>query len=163
MTQSKNGGRSLDGVRILVVEDDPLLLLDLESTLAGAGAVVVGLCQTLDEALRRSDPVDFAVAVLDFRLGDETASPVARRLEDEGVPFVFYTGQTRNEPSLAEWRDRPIVEKPSPPHALIRARQGGAALIGVGAILPVRLFCARPAARRSRRARGARRASSGRG
>jgi DNA-binding NtrC family response regulator len=121
MTKWSNGGRSLDGVRVLIVEDDPLLLLDLESTLAGAGAVVVGLCQTLDEALRRSNPLDFAVAVLDFRLGDETASPVARRLEDRGVPFVFYTGQARHEPSLAEWRHCPIVEKPSPPQTLISA------------------------------------------
>lgn len=124
MTKSKNGGISLDGVRVLIVEDDPLLLLDLELTLAGAGAVVVGLCQTVDEALRRSNPInpiDFAVAVLDFRLGDETASAVAHCLEDRGVPFVFYTGQARHEPNLAEWRDSPIVEKPSPPHALISA------------------------------------------
>ncbi len=83
--------------------------------------MVVGLCQTLDEALRRSNPVDFAVAVLDFRLGEETASPVARRLEDQGVPFVFYTGQARQEASLTEWRHCPIVEKPSPPHALVSA------------------------------------------
>jgi DNA-binding response OmpR family regulator len=121
MTQSKNGKRCLDGVRVLVVEDDPLLLLDLELTLAGAGAEVVGLCQTLQEALRRSNPIDFSVAVLDFRLGAETASPVARRLADNGVPFVIYTGQARDEPSLAEWRHCSIVEKPSPPHALISA------------------------------------------
>ena len=121
MTQAKNGGKTLEGVRVLVVEDDPLLLLDLELTLSGAGAVVVGLCQTLDEALRRSNPIDFAVAVLDFRLGEEIASPVARRLEDHGVPFVFYTGHARQEASLAEWRHCPIVEKPSPPHALIGA------------------------------------------
>ncbi len=121
MTQSKNETRCLDGVRVLVVEDDPLLLLDLEQTLAGAGAEVVGLCQTLQEALRRSDPIDFSVAVLDFRLGAETASPVARRLEDLGVPFVFYTGQARLEPSLAEWRHCSIVEKPSPPQTLISA------------------------------------------
>ena len=124
MTESKNGGISLDGVRVLIVEDDPLLLLDLELTLAGAGAVVVGLCKTLDEALRRSNPInpiDFAVAVLDFRLGDQTVSAVAHCLEDRGVPFVFYTGQARHEPSLAEWRHRPIVEKPSPPHALVCA------------------------------------------
>jgi DNA-binding NtrC family response regulator len=121
LIQSNKDGKCLDGVRVLIVEDDPLLLLDLELTLSGAGAVVVGLCQTLDEALKRSRPIDFAVAVLDFRLGDETALPVARRLEDEGVPFVFYTGQTRHESSLAEWRHCPIVEKPSPPDALIRA------------------------------------------
>jgi len=121
MTQSTNGKRCLDGVRVLVVEDDPLLLLDLELTLAGAGAKVVGLCQTLQEALRRSNPIDFSVAVLDFRLGAETASPVARRLADNGVPFVIYTGQARHDPSLAEWRHCAIVEKSSPPHVLISA------------------------------------------
>ena len=121
LTQQKSGGKCLDGVRVLIVEDDPLLLLDLELILAGAGAMVVGLCQTLEDALRRAFPVDFAIAVLDFRLGDETASAVARRLEDQGVPFVFYTGQGRYEPSLAEWGHRPIVEKPSTPQALVRA------------------------------------------
>lgn len=120
MDQAKNGVRALDGVRVLVVEDDPLLLLDLELTLSSAGAVVVGMCQTLDEALRRLDPEDFAVAVLDFRLGEENASPVARRLEDRGVPFVFYTGQARQE-ALTEWRHCPIVEKPSAPHELVGA------------------------------------------
>ncbi len=74
-----------------------------------------------DEALKRATPVDFAVAVLDFRLGEETAAPVARRLEDLGVPFVFYTGQARQESSLDEWRHCPIVEKPSAPSTLIHA------------------------------------------
>ncbi len=121
MIQSRNEPECLGGVRVLVVEDDPFLLMDLESTLGGAGAVVVGLCRTLEEALRCSDPADFSVAVLDYRLGAETASPVARRLVDQGVPFLFYTGQARDEPGLGEWVDYSIVEKPSPPHALIAA------------------------------------------
>ena len=121
MTRSADDGGCLGGVRVLVVEDDPLLLMDLESTLAGAGAHVVGLCRTLDDALRCSDPADFSVAVLDFRLGAETVSPVARRLVDQGVPFVFYTGQARHEPGLREWKDCAIVEKPSPPRTLISA------------------------------------------
>jgi len=121
MTQSTDDRECLGGVRVLVVEDDPFLLMDLESTLVGAGAVVVGLCRTLEEALRCSDPADFSVAVLDFRLGAETASPVARRLVEQGVPFVFYTGQARHEPSLAEWADCSIVEKPSSPRTLISA------------------------------------------
>jgi DNA-binding response OmpR family regulator len=124
MTQTENGSQSLAGVRVLIVEDDPLLLLDLELTLSGAGAEVVGLCQTLQEALRRSDPVDFSVAVLDFRLGSENISPVARRLASQGVPFVFYTGQPPQDSSLAEWRHCSIVEKPSPPHAVISAVKG---------------------------------------
>jgi DNA-binding NtrC family response regulator len=121
MSMSSSKRNSLSGVRVLVVEDDPLLLMDLEETLEGAGAVVVGLCQTLREAIRRSDVADFSVAVLDFRLGSETISPVARRLVNRGVPFVLYTGQSRHEPGLAEWRHCSIVEKPAPSPILISA------------------------------------------
>jgi DNA-binding response OmpR family regulator len=111
----------LSGVRVLVVEDDSLLALDLEATLVEAGAVVVGLCRTLNEAMLRVDASDFAVAILDFSLGTETVSPVARRLVNRGVPFVLHTGKSRHEPSLAEWKDCSIVEKPASPRALVSA------------------------------------------
>ena len=121
MIQNANAYNSLDGVRVLVVEDDPLLAMDLEATLAEAGAVVVDLCRTLDQALARAGADDFAIAVLDFSLGAETASPVARRLVNRGVPFVLYTGKPRNEPNLAEWSDRLIIEKPASARALVSA------------------------------------------
>jgi len=90
-------------------------------TLVDAGAVVVGVCQTLDEAMARANVDDFAVAVLDFSLGSDTASPLARRLVRRGVPFILHTGKSRREPSLAEWRDWPIVEKPAPSRVLVSA------------------------------------------
>jgi DNA-binding response OmpR family regulator len=121
MVQSMNHNDPLSGVRVLVVEDDSLLAMDLHDTLVDAGAVVVGVCQTLGEAMARADADDFAVAVLDFSLGPDTASPLARRLVHRGVPFIFYTGKSRREPSLAEWRDCPIVEKPAPPGVLVSA------------------------------------------
>jgi DNA-binding response OmpR family regulator len=121
MDQLTNHHEQLTGVRVLVIEDDSLLAMDLAATLVEAGAVVVGLCQTLDEAMRRADAADFAVAVLDFGLGSETVSPVARRLVNRGVPFVFYTGKSRHEPGLAEWRDCSIVEKPASPRTLVSA------------------------------------------
>jgi DNA-binding response OmpR family regulator len=111
----------LSGVRVLVVEDDSLLALDLEATLVEAGAVVVDLCRTVDEAMLRADAGDLAVAILDFGLGSETVSPVARRLLDQGVPFVLYTGKSRHEPSLAEWRDCSILEKPASSRELVSA------------------------------------------
>jgi hypothetical protein len=95
--------------------------MDLQDTLVDAGAVVVGVCQTLDAAMARANVGDFAVAVLDFSLGVDTASPLARRLVHRGVPFVLYTGKSRREPSLAEWRDWPIVEKPAPSRVLVSA------------------------------------------
>lgn len=119
MAQMKPNG--LAGVRILIVEDDPLLLIDLESTLTEAGAVVTGLCQTLEEALARLDTNDFSVAVLDFRLGSENVSPVARKLLNRGVPFVLYTGQTTDDAGLTEWRECAIVEKPASPRVLVSA------------------------------------------
>jgi CheY-like chemotaxis protein len=121
MVQSTNDRDQLSGVRVLVVEDDPLLAMDLDATLAQAGAVVVGPCQTLDEALLRADAGDFAVAVLDFGLGSESVSPVARRLVKRGVPFVLYTGRSRHEPSMAEWSGCSIVEKPASMRALVSA------------------------------------------
>ena len=121
MVESMNDTDQLSGVRVLVVEDDALMAMDLEATLAEAGAVIVGLCQTLDAAIARADADDFAVAVLDFGLGSETASPVARRLANRGVPFILYTGKSRHEPSLAEWRACPIVEKPASSRALVSA------------------------------------------
>jgi DNA-binding response OmpR family regulator len=121
MVQPMNDNNLLSGVRVLVVEDDSLLAMDLQDTLVEAGAVVVGVCQTLDEAMTRANIDDFSVAVLDFSLGLDTASPVARRLVCRGVPFILYTGKSRREPSLAEWRDCPIVEKPAPPRVLVSA------------------------------------------
>jgi DNA-binding response OmpR family regulator len=120
MAQSTNDDHPLSGVRVLIVEDDPLMAMDLEDTLAEAGAVVVGLCRTLDEAMARATVDDFAVAVLDFSLGPDTASPVARRLVRRGIPFVLYTGKSSRDPSLGEWAC-PIVEKPASPRALVSA------------------------------------------
>jgi DNA-binding response OmpR family regulator len=120
MVHSANDHRPLSEVRVLVVEDDPLMAMDLEDTLADAGAVVVDLCRTLDEAMARANGDDFAVAVLDFGLGTDTASPVARRLVRRGVPFILYTGKSSGDPSLAEWAC-PIVQKPASPRELVSA------------------------------------------
>jgi DNA-binding response OmpR family regulator len=120
MVQATNDN-PLSGVRVLVVEDDTLLAMDLKETLVDAGAIVVDVCQTLDEGMSRANDDDFAVAVLDFSLGPNTVSPLARRLVRRGLPFILYTGKARGEPSLAEWSDRPIVEKPAPSRVLVSA------------------------------------------
>ena len=69
MIQNANAYNSLDGVRVLVVEDDPLLAMDLEATLIGVGAVVVDLCRTLDQALARAGATisrsPFSISVLE--------------------------------------------------------------------------------------------------
>src|SRR5258707_14181100 len=82
---SMNDNHPLSGVTVLVVEDDLLLAMDIEETLGGLGAVVVDVCHTLDEAMARAEADDFAVAVLDFSLGSDSVTPLARRLARRNV------------------------------------------------------------------------------
>src|SRR3984957_18057803 len=117
MVHSTNDNIPLSGVTVLVVEDDLFLAMDMEDTLAGMGAAVVAVCHTLDEAMVWAEADDFAVAVLDFSLGSDSVTPLARR----NVPFILHTGMSRSEPSLMEWRDSLIVEKPASPHTLAAA------------------------------------------
>jgi len=121
MGRSMNDNSPLRGVTALIVEDDLILAMDLEATLEAAGAIVVEVCHTLGAAMARADADDFAVAILDFGLGAHSAAPLARRLARRGAPFILYTGMPRGDPSLMEWRDYPIVEKPAPAHALVSA------------------------------------------
>jgi CheY-like chemotaxis protein len=84
----------LAGRRILLVEDEPLVALDVEETLRGLGCQVVGPAATLAEALRLVEgaaPLPDA-AVLDVNLGGQAAFPVADLLVRQGVPVVFATG-----------------------------------------------------------------------
>jgi DNA-binding response OmpR family regulator len=121
MGHSMNDNYPLSGVTMLLVEDDLLLAMDIEDTLAGMGAVVVDVCHTLDEAMALADVSDFAVAVLDFSLGSDSVAPFARRLARRNVPFILHTGMSRSEPSLMEWRDSIIVEKPASRQTLVTA------------------------------------------
>ena len=121
MVHSMNDNNPLSGVTVLVVEDDLLLAMALEDTLVGMGAIVVDACRALDEAMARADADDFAVAVLDFSLGSDSVTPLARRLARRNMPFILHTGMSRSEPSLTEWRDFPIVEKAASPHTLAAA------------------------------------------
>jgi DNA-binding response OmpR family regulator len=121
MAHSVNDNNPLRGVTVLVVEDDLFLAMALEDTLVGMGAVVLDVCHTLDQAMAWADADDFEVAVLDFSLGPNSVTPLARRLARRSVPFIFHTGMSRSEPSLMEWRDFQIVEKPASPHTLAAA------------------------------------------
>jgi DNA-binding NtrC family response regulator len=106
--------RVLEGARLLVVEDEIIILLELEAVLLDAGAAV-RLCGTVAQALYLVNHEEaFAAAVLDIRVGQSDIAPVARALERRGIPFVFYTGQTQFEPVRAQWPTCPIVTKPAP-------------------------------------------------
>ena len=77
---------------ILILEDEPLIAMDLQLAFedAGAEAVVTVSC---DEAFEAMDGAEFDGAVLDVNLGKgETCEPVAVELRARGVPFLLHTG-----------------------------------------------------------------------
>jgi CheY-like chemotaxis protein len=84
----------LQGLRLLVVEDETLVAMMLEMMLSAFGCVVVGVAGTLSRALALAtdEAVPLDGAVLDVNLGGEMVYPVAERLAKRGVPFVFCTG-----------------------------------------------------------------------
>jgi DNA-binding NtrC family response regulator len=114
-------GDALKGVRLLVVEDDAILLMELEEVLEAAGAEIVGLCRTVKDALATVERAGISAAVLDVRIGNETIAPVARKLGRCGTPFVFYTGQMGCDPALEEWRGCKVVAKPAQAQTIVSA------------------------------------------
>jgi DNA-binding response OmpR family regulator len=119
--RSCDGGRALEGARILVVEDDFLLMMELEMILSEAGADCVEACGSVDQALAAADRDGISAAILDVRIGRATITDVARLLSARGTPFVFYTGQVQNDRLIREWPHCRIISKPARPKVIVSA------------------------------------------
>jgi DNA-binding response OmpR family regulator len=117
---------ALAGARVLVVENEYFISVELEAILTEAGAQIVGPCQTVREALPLVDQ-NLSAAVLDIHLVSETVAPVATQLVEYGVPFIYYTGQLEVDEMLTQWPGRKVVQKPASAATLVDAI---AALLG---------------------------------
>src|SRR5262245_44158664 len=117
---SSDSKRALAGARLLIVEDDFLLLMDLEEVLLDAGAHVQA-CRTIEDALRLSENDGIGAAILDVRIGAHSIAPVARKLVARGTPFLFYTGQLGNDPMMTEWQNCKTISKPAQPEMIVKA------------------------------------------
>jgi CheY-like chemotaxis protein len=96
---------------ILVVEDEALVSLDLETLLSDAGYRVEGPVSTVSEALERLEAHRPAAAVVDVNVRDGLIFPVVDRLDRLSVPFVLLTGHSAAA-LPARFRGRPLVNKP---------------------------------------------------
>lgn len=113
----------LRGLRILLVEDEPLLAMVAEDVLERMGMVVLGPAATVDAALRLVEHGGIDVAILDVNLRGERIDPVAQALAAAQVAFLFTTGHGR-EALPAGQRDRAWLAKPFTEAALIKALAG---------------------------------------
>jgi DNA-binding response OmpR family regulator len=81
----------LRGWSILLVEDEPLIAMDVEQALRDAGANVLSAC-TLQHALEWVNRAGLSAAVLDYRLAHTDCSPISDRLQERRIPIVIYSG-----------------------------------------------------------------------
>jgi CheY-like chemotaxis protein len=101
----------LSGRRILVVEDEMLILITIEDMLADLGCESIATAATVDKALALIDAYTFDVAMLDMNLNGNKTYSVADALATRGVPFVFSTGYSGHDMKDG-YRDRPVLKKP---------------------------------------------------
>ena len=111
--------RPLEGATVLIVEDEFLILLDLEHTLAGAGAEIT-TATSVEEATAVARQ-SFDAAVLDVRLPDGDVYPVAHMLLARDVPLVFHSGHAHNENLQEAFPSAIALEKPVRERVLIAA------------------------------------------
>jgi DNA-binding response OmpR family regulator len=108
MTAERPAPRAL---RVLAVEDEFLLSEVLAEDLRGAGYEVIGPFGTLPEALEAARREPFDLAVLDINLRGTMVFPLADRLLESGIPFLFLTGYGSAE-TPARFSSIPRVPKP---------------------------------------------------
>jgi CheY-like chemotaxis protein len=95
---------------ILIVEDEPLVAMDVRAAFTAAGARVVAAANC-SEALRMAGTQGLSAAIVDIDLGHgEDCTAVCERLSERGVPFVFFTGEVRPD-ILLRWPHAPVLTK----------------------------------------------------
>jgi CheY-like chemotaxis protein len=116
-----SAGSVLRGRIVLIVEDEVLVAMELESLLAEEGCHVVGPAPTVKKALALLDQQRPDAAILDVNLDGEDAAPVAAALSARGVPFLLATGYGAAQALKPELRHVPRVDKPVNHEVLVRA------------------------------------------
>jgi len=110
-------------MRVLVVEDEFMIALDISQQLADAGFEVVGPAKSVTKALGFVAEPGCDVAVLDVNLAGETSEPIAQKLQASGKPFVILSGYPTDE-QLPWFNGAIVLRKPSPMTALLSAVRG---------------------------------------
>jgi CheY-like chemotaxis protein len=102
---------SLEGVRVLLVEDEAIIAMTAEDMLEELGCTLAATASSLDEAFACVEQHSFDVALLDINLNGQQSLPVAALLKEMGRRFVFTTGYG-TAGCGADHADVPLVTKP---------------------------------------------------
>lgn len=102
------------GLRVLVLEDEPLLLLDVQDMLEQLGVGTVVACPNVEAATRAVNLEAFDVALLDVMIGSQTAAVLALDLQARGTSVGFVSG-TEGDFLPDPLKSRPLLRKPYSP------------------------------------------------
>jgi DNA-binding response OmpR family regulator len=114
-------------VRILILEDDPFIALDLQAIVEGEGHFA-SVCGSIAEARRSADD-DIDFALLDVDLPDGKSFELASSFRARRIPLAFVTGSKRSEVP-ADLADTPFVAKPFAEASILACLPGPAAAPG---------------------------------
>jgi DNA-binding response OmpR family regulator len=106
------------GAKILIIEDEPMIALDLEDVLTSAGFLVVGVATRLDKALALIEQTPFDVAILDANLNGLSSDSVAASLTAQNRAFVVLSGYSLKQ-KQAMFPGAHFIQKPCKPDQLI--------------------------------------------
>ncbi|MEO3388030.1 HWE histidine kinase domain-containing protein [Mesorhizobium sp. CAU 1741] len=118
-SQMLDGG-DLAGIRVLIVEDQLLVALDLEMIIEDAEGTVLATASSAREAFAALERERPHLAILDVNLGDTTSEPIAQRLVEQGIPFMFATGYGDGGVLPEQFSRVPVVSKPYEASAILR-------------------------------------------
>lgn len=116
---------NLEQKRVLVVEDEIFVALDVAATVEDANGKVVGPVGTVKQAIELISKQDVDAAILDVNLADGDLEPVLDRLKSRNIFVVIHTGGGLPKHLAARYPEVPVFHKPVPPYVLTRALATG--------------------------------------
>jgi DNA-binding response OmpR family regulator len=111
----------LQGARILIVEDESILAMELEDQLRREGCAVIGPVSREAQALAALERDRPDAVVLDLNLNGKLATDLADALFARRIPFVIVTGYGKRQYDIPALRDAPRLHKPIKTQDLVRA------------------------------------------
>ncbi len=102
---------ALQGLRVLIVEDETLVAMLIEEYLIEFGCAVAYSARRVAKGLQSLEDLEIDAAVLDVNVAGESVSPIAEMLDERNIPFIFASGYGARgvEP---RWTGRPVLQKP---------------------------------------------------
>lgn len=101
----------LHGLRVLIVEDEPLVSMLIEEFLREIGCEVACSASRIPKAIRGLETASIDAAVLDLNVAGASTMALAETLDQRGIPFIFASGYGVQGVD-SRWHTRPMLQKP---------------------------------------------------